>query len=455
MKSYQDLMALGDNEGARMDFVRDIVREHMSTKEYKLAKDAEEYYAKRNVTIRKYEKLVMDTMGRAVADKWSSNYKLTHGFFRRFAIQQMSFILANGVTFKNDVVRDKVGADKFDIALMELCISAYVDGVSFGFWNYDHLEVFRFADTGTKPGFAPIYDEDTGLLRAGVRYWSPSANSQRWTLYEEDGYTEYARAKDHEMYVLKEKRTYIQNIKSTDAMGVQEIVGLNYPSFPIIPLYINDERVSELEGIRSSIDCYDFISSGMANNIDDTSAFYWAIKGAGGMDDVDLVEFVHKMRKLHATVLPDGAEATANTISIPVEANEAMLERLKNDMYEDAMLINPAKLQNQNVTATALSMAYLPQEDNSQIIENRIRQFIYRLFELLGVDDEISFKWNKVSNVAETTQSVLMAAQFMDEQSILELLPFLTPEKVTEILDRKAAEGINRLITGEDVIDNE
>ena len=45
--------------------------------------------AMKNVTILKYQKYLYNAMGQKVPDVWSSNYKLTHGFFRQFVIQQV------------------------------------------------------------------------------------------------------------------------------------------------------------------------------------------------------------------------------------------------------------------------------------------------------------------------------------------------------------------------------
>ena len=70
-----------------------------------------------------------------------------------------------------------------------------------------------------------------------------------------------------------------------DGLGTETIEGGgNYASLPIIPMYANDLHQSEFVGIRESIDCYDFIKSGLANVIEDNSSVYWTLKNAGGMD---------------------------------------------------------------------------------------------------------------------------------------------------------------------------
>lgn len=449
MKTYQDLTAVGEEEDKRMSFILSAVSSHRSSPEFKVAADAEEYYAKKNVTILRYQKYLRNALGQTVEDVWSSNYKLTHGFFRQFVLQQVQYVLANGIAFNEDDTKDMLGKN-FDNQIQKLAKKAMVDGVAFGFWNYNHLDVFSYADTPKEPGFAPLYDEDSGLLRAGIRYWKPTSETKRWTLYEQDGYTDYIQRESNKMEVLQEKQAYVQTITATEACGVEEVEGRNYPGFPIIPMYANDLRESELVGIRPSIDCYDFIMSGMANNIDETSAFYWTLEGTGAMDDVDLINFVNRMKQLHAVVLDRGIEAEAHTVTIPVEANKMLLDYLKDDMYENFMLMNPAKALSGNMTATAIRLSYQQQDDKCSDFEYCIRDFTYKLFDLLGIDDEPIFSWNRIANQLDETNMVMTAANYLDDETLLNHLPWITPEEVQMVLERRGEADMERLLEAEE-----
>ena len=442
MKTYQDLVAVGERENNRMDFIIKAVQEHKGSPLYKIARDAEAYYAKRNVTIEKFQKVLYNMMGQSVPDLFSANYKLKTAFFRRFVLQQVMYVLSNGVNFEKDDTVEKLGAD-FENKLSTLAKKAMVGSRSFGFWNYDHLEVFSFADTPNEPGFVPLYDEDTSQLRAGVRYSSNGA-SERYTLYEIDGYTEYIKRKDEDMQILNEKRKYIQTIKQTEAGGVEAIEGSNYPGFPIIPMYANDLKQSEIVGIRESIDCYDFIKSGMANQIDDTSSIYWVLKGTGGMDDVDLQRFVERMKVVKAVNLEPDMDAEAHTLDIPVAARESILNRLRNDLYEDFMLLDTEKALSGDITATGIRLAYQAQDDKCGDFEYHIREFIARLFALLGIEDTPTFKWNRIANQTEETNMVLSAAPYLDDEAVLKHLPWIMTDEVEEIMKRRAETELAR-----------
>ena len=448
-KTYQDLTALGDNEKARMDFVAGLVREHTSSDGYTIAAAAEAYYAKRNLTIEKFQKFLYTANGQAYPDLFSANYKLKTLFFRRFIIQQVQYVLSNGVTFEQPGTKERLGGS-FDNQLQKLAKKAMADGVAFGFWNADHLEVFAFADTPKEPGFAPLEDADDGSLKAGVRYWTVG-KTKRYTLYELEGITEYIQRENEDMEMLAPRRPYRLTVRR-DILGESVEAGENYPSFPIIPIYANDLKQSELVGIRESIDCYDFIKSGLANVIDDTSAIYWVLKNSGGMDDTDIAQFLDRMRTLRAASVDEEGAAEAHTLEVPYQAREAMLNRLRGDLYEDFQLVDMEKVLTGNLTATAIRMAYQSQDDKCGDFEYCIRDFISRLLDLLGIDDEPSFQWNRIANQLEETQMVLSAASYLDDETVLRHMPWLTPEEVDETLRRRDAEDMTRLDITEPVI---
>ena len=443
MRTFQKLTAIRENETDVKKFVFDVIAEHKDSAAYKVASVAEKYYARKNVTIMAFQKMLYNMHGQAVPDMWSANYKLRTHFFRRFVIQQVQYVLSNGVTFNKNDTKDKLGKN-FDNQLQRAAKKAMVDKVSFLFWNLDHVEVFCFADTPTDPGFVPLYDEDTGALRAGVRYWHPDENVTRATLYEEDGYSEYKKETD-QISVVAEKRSYKKTTISSKADGVSGERNENYSAFPIIPVYANDLHESELEGHRESIDCYDYIKSGMANDIDDTSGFYWVLKNSGGMDDVDLAKFRERMHTVKvATMDDDNASAEAHTLDVPTEAREKMLELLEKDLYKDFQIVNVEALSATAKTATEIRAAYQPMDDKCGDFEYLLIDAIQGVLALAGIDDEPSFKWNRIANQTEETNMIMTASPVLGDELTLKKLPFLTPEEVEERLKDMGDETMNR-----------
>ena len=76
-----------------------------------------------------------------------------------------------------------------------------------------------------------------------------------------------------------------------------------------------------------------------------------------------------------------------------------------------------------------------------------IREFIDHILQLAGIDDEPSFKWNRIANQAEETQMVMMAAAHLDDEAILKHLPWMTPEEVEETLERMETSAVERTAT--------
>lgn len=447
MYTYQDLLAVGDDENKRMDFVQTVIHSHKNTEQYELALTAQSYDKKQNETIMQYQKLLYTISGQAVPDNYSANYKLTSNFFNRFVTQECQYLLGNGVSMTEQADKDRLGYD-FDTRLQELGRDALVDGVSFGFWNYDHLEVFRLTE------FCPLWDEETGGLAAGIRFWQiDKIKPMRVTLYEMDGYTEYIwRNGKGEVYAPKRK--YVLSVLEAPVGDSEIIDGYNYPSFPIVPLWGNPAHQSELVGIRSQIDAYDLIKSGFANDLDDASQIYWTIQNAGGMDDVDLAQFIERMKTVKAAVVEDdGARAESHTLEVPYASREALLERIRADLYDDFMALDPKTISGGAVTATQIKASYEPMNNKADMFEYCVMDFIDALFYLVGIESEASFTRSMIVNVQETVQVLTQAAMYLPEEyitkKVLETLG--DGDKAEEILDMLNNEDIERIpINGED-----
>ena len=440
MRTYQDLIEVGEQESNRMEFVRTAISDHKNSELYKTAQIADEYDRKQNRTIVQYQKLLYDATGRAIPDNISANYKLTSGFFNRFTTQQVQFLLGNGVTWGEEKTKDYLGED-FDKQIQVLAKQALCGGVTFGFYNYDHVEAFSALE------FAPLYDEENGALRAGIRFWQVDAQKPlRATLYEEDGYTEY-KWEEGTGSVLKEKQKYILTLISSGVDDTEIFDGENYPTFPIVPFWANPHRQSELVGLREQIDAYDLIRSGFCNTIDEASFIYWTINNAGGMDEVDLAEFVQRLKTIHAANVEDtGATAQANSLEAPHEGREALLDRLAKDMYADYMALNIDEIKGGANTATQIRAAYEPMNNKADQFEYCVTDFIKGILEVAGIEDTPTFTRSYLINTQEEISTVLQAATYLDDEYVTRKILTLLgdADKAEEILDAMAEGGLDR-----------
>lgn len=446
MKTFEDFKEYISDEEKR-DFVYSAISEYKTSGMYKEAYTAYEYFKRRNVTINQYQKLLYTMSGEAVPDNYSANYKFTNAFFPIFVRQENSHLLGNGVMFNDSNTKERLGGDGFDNQMIKLGEYALWGGVSFGFFNYDHIDVFKATE------FVPLIGEEDGALHAGIRFWQMDRNKPlRATLYEQDGCTQYIW-REGKGEILEAKRPYIDITQTSEADGTEILDGQNYPSFPIIPLWANEEHQSEFTGLREKIDGYDLIQSGFANDLDDVSQIYWVIQNAGGMDDVDLAKFIERMKTVKAATMDDdGAVAEAHTIDIPYNARQVALEMLRDSLYRDAMALDTDKISNGSVTATAIEASYENLTLKVDAFEMRVTEFIRALLELIGIEDSPVYKRSKIINKAEDTQMVLSAAQYLDDETILKHLPFINQDEVDDILNRRVEEEANRY---EEVNENE
>lgn len=450
MKTFQDLEKVISNNESIGSFILKAINEHKSSELYKIACDAYLYYQWKNPTIMRYEKIIYTLTGKAVPDIWSANHKCAGNFFDRFVTQEVQYLLGNGVLFNDDSTKKHFG-EMFDNKIKDLLEDARIGGLSFGFFNKDHLENFNITE------FVPLWDEETGYLKAGIRFWQiDSEKPLRATLYELDGYTDYIRRKGKDIEILNDKRTYQQIVTTSIIDGTIISDGYNYSGFPIIPMWGSKKHQSSIVGLREEIDSYDFIRSGFCNDLDEFNQIYWLIKNAGGMDDVDIAKFIQRAKINRAAITEDDSEAEMKTVEIPYQAREAYLDRIEHDMYRDAMAVNTEKITAGNVTATAIISAYQSLDDKTDGIEYCVTEFIMRLLELVGIDDAPTYKRNRIVNQTEETNMILASAQYLDDETILKHLPFISPDEVESILDNRVKEESSRFAdANNDNIDND
>jgi len=446
MRTFQDLQTVLEKENTQqlMQFIRTIIDQYKADNLYRNAVIADKYNRHENVTINQYQKLLYKVTGEAVPDNYSADFKMACRHFHRFITQENQFLLGNGTIWEQEDTPDKLGTDRkpFDTQLQKLGKWALICGVSYGFFNLDHLEVFNALE------FAPLFDEEDGALKAGVRFWQIDKDKPlRATLYEIDGYTDFIW-KQGEGSVLVEKRPYKLKIRYSEMDGSEIYAKENYPTFPIVPLWGNEEHQSELIGLREQIDCYDLIKSGFANTVDESSLLYWTINNAGGMDDVDLAKFVKQIREVHATVIEDdGSSAESHQIEAPYASREALLDRLNKDLYRDAMALDTENISGGAITATQIQAAYEPLNSKTDGFEYCVREFVDDILNLAGIDDNVTFTRSMIINTQENIQTLLQAAQFLPGDYVTrKILAFLGDAgQADEILQQMDADELETM----------
>ena len=420
-----------------MQFVRNVIEDHKGSDLYRDGDISDRYARQENVEAVNREKLYRDIAGRLVKNNWTPCHRMRSKLFGILTTQENSFLLGNGLTLEKQKNKEKLGKD-FDTKLLQAGYAALTQTVSYLFWNLDHVEIFKNLE------FAPLMDETTSSLRAGVRWWQIAASKPlRATLYEEDGYTEYVWNLDKDGQVnpngeiLQEKRGYQITYKVQPNEEVQITNQQNYPAFPIVPLWSNTQHINQFMGIKPTIDAIDELTNALNDDLTETQ-LYWLIQGADGMDKSDLAQLLDDIRQQKIINPAEGQNVQPYTVNIPVNERQAEISRLKRQVYEDFQGLDIEEIKGGAVTATQIKAAYEPLNHKADDYEMCVIECLNNLFKLIpGLEDENpTFSRSLLVNQSEMLQMILQAAQYLPEDYVIEktLTLFGDGDKVADTL---------------------
>lgn len=449
MKTFQDFEQ-AKAENRLIDFITNAINEYRSSEDYGIALEADEYEAERNTTIMRYIKWLYTMQGSKVPDFTSSNNRIASNFFHRLTTQRCAYSLGNGVSFagatdevvegrrvKVDQTKELLGQD-FDTVLYDAGHYALIHKISYLVWNLDHCDLFKMTE------FMPLFDEFDGSLKAGFRFWSLDWNKKPVTVvvYEMDGYTKYRTKEGSNGLDIAEyepKRAYKQQIAHNE-VDPDEVVGeSNYSYLPIVPFWGSKHHQSDLVGMKAKIDAYDLVKSGFANDLQDCAEIYWIVSNAMGENDESLAKFRDRIKLNHIAVADtQNSPITPYTQEIPVTARDTLLKSLREQIYEDYGALDVHTVA-AGATNDHIDAAYQPMDEEADDFEYQVIKAIRGILNIIGVDDMPLFTRNRVSNQKEQTEMILLAANYMDDETILKKLPFITPDEIDGILSNKDA----------------
>lgn len=449
--TFQDFKA---HEADRAKWLGQAIASYMRSDEYKMAQDADLYEKQLNSAIMSFVKKVYDITGVESVDFTATNNRMASNFLHRLITQRCSYSLGNGISFasrklerrddmtlyENDATKAEFG-DEFDTIAYNTAYYALLHGRAYTYDNDGEYYVFPMTE------FLAFTDEITGKIRAGARFWSLDWKKRPIVvdLYEEDGYSRYQTAKGKyglgALEIVKEKTAYKEIVQTSEADGEEVIGGENYTSLPIAVMYGSKAKQSALVRLKAHIDAYDLIQSGFANDLSDCAQIYWLINNAAGMNEDDVRKFRDRLLLQHMAVVDEmNSAVTPYTQEIPYNAREACLNRIKESMYRDFGALDVSTISASSKTATEIEAAYQPMDEEADDFEYQVIQYVKQLLALKNIEDMPVFKRNRVTNQKEQTETVLLAANYLDDQTLLSKLPFITVDEVDTILARKGTQ---------------
>ena len=201
--------------------------------------------------------------------------------------------------------------------------------------------------------------------------------------------------------------------------------------------------------MERSIDSYDLIRSGFANDLADCAQIYWIVENRGGMSDADLARFRDKLIFQHIAEADttDGGAVKPYVQEVPYQARQQYLDGIRAGIYEDFGGLDVHAVA-AGATNDHIDAAYQPLDENAADFEWQVSEFIQRVLSLIGIEDTPVFNRTRISNQAEQAQIVAQEAQWLDTETILKKLPNIQPSEVQGILARLSEEERDKVDFG-------
>lgn len=450
--TYQDWLKMGGGP----EIARKIVESYKASAFFVHALEANRYFIGENPTLDEKYQLKMQTRERTGGDGETLRYaeavkvpgnRVPSSFLRRFVCQQNQFLLGNGVTLKDAAQKKRLGMG-FDVKMQQIGEAALLHGVSYGYWNLDHLEPISAARDSLS-GCVGLLDELSGAVGTAIQFWQLSSERPLYMrVFEPDGVTVYSYV-DGKYAQEQPKRAYKQMVRR-DALGETVVGGESYSMLPVIPLYANDEQRSELtESIKAKIDAYDRITSDFVDNLDRANDVYWVLNNFGGSVDQAL-QVVQEINELKVAMsVSDGTSSSSaepHTIEVPYAARQTAMELLEKALYSDFMALSMSELTGGSLTNVAIQTAMTNLNLKCDHYEWQCFAFVQQVLALMGVQtEEIVFKRQQIVNKSETVQDIYIMRGDIDRETALKLNPYISQDDIPGILEALDAEEVTGL----------
>lgn len=445
----------------KLSFIPLVIERYKCSPDFQLGLEANAYFNGENTEIMKKVLIkpevirtkTEDGEQKSLESKKVIGNRLSNDFLFRFVVQQNQYLLGNGVTLKDADTKKKLG-HSFDTRMQEIGENALLHGVSWGYWNNNHLEAIS-AVKDPLSGFVALCDEITSEPKIGIQFWQIARDKPMGVrLFEKDGVTMYRYPSngtidnDTVVRVVEKKRPYkIKTLR--DGAGTDVIGGENYKTLPVVPLFANKEKRSELtHNIKSKIDAYDRIQSDLGDNLDRANDVYWVLNNFGGdtKDVINMIEMINSVKAVlnQSNAVGGGASAEPRTIEVPYAARATALDILKKSLYQDFMALDMDEIKGGSLTNVAIKTAMANLNLKADRYEWQCFAFVQTMLSFVGVEGEdaeiIRFNRRGIVNESETIANIYMARNDVSRQWALEANPMVNADEIPVILAERQKE---------------
>lgn len=423
------------------------------------------------VKYRKYQRLYENKhkiQNKQKQDANKPNNKISNDFFGQIIDNTVGYFLGNPIILNytepkkekarvevdpNDVgvdltqIEDTVVQDELD----KICIDNEKDDL-FMEWGKEamikglsHILIYQNEESKTK--FMRLSPEDVILV-----YKNSSTHELLYAIRLYDIDTEDTDTTTH--YAEVYDATGYDLFKSTEGTGIKgrslasgytfvERKPHIYGRIPVVTMYNNEERMSDLERIESLVNDYDKVLSDVSDEFSVFRNAYLMLKNMTAGKDAD------KLREEGILEVMENGDVKFVTKQIQTEALENHLNRLEKNIYKFSQVpdLSDENFAN-NLSGIAIRFKLFGLETKCIIKERKMERAIRELFRVItaplrvltghepdALNLKIEFSRNIPNNLTEIVDAVSKLDGKVDKETLLSLLPFIdNPKEVLEKL---------------------
>ena len=370
-----------------------------STKKIKAA-EGQRYYESEH-DILKCRLFYYNEDGKLTEDKYRSNIKISHPFFKILIDELSPYMLS----FEEHPIRAKETAKGLQEFLNEYFdddfwseIGDLIDGTGikgfeylYGFKNENNRMTFECADsmgvvdvkakyTKDKKDYKIYHYLDTDLTEKGkmsvikIQVWD---DKETW-YYVQEGNTGDIKI-DKTVEINPRPHVVMTNTKTGKKSG------LPLGFIPFWRLDNNKKQFSSLKPVKALIDDYDLHACSLSNNLKDFDTPLHVVHGFQGDNFDELFQNV-KTKKMIGVDENGGVDI--QTVDIPYQARKEKLDIDERNIYIFGMGFNPAQVGDGNITNIVIKSRYTLLDLRAEKLEKRLKKLLKQIVKV--VIDEIN-----------------------------------------------------------------
>lgn len=455
-------------------FLSNIVTEWQNDPKRAKMIDAQDYFLGKNNSIDKKQRQVVGETGNLIPCHRLENTKLAHSFLHKLVNQKVSYLLSKDFSIQTE--KDnyaKALGDFFDKDFMRKLKNvgkdSIVNGISWLQVYYSEdgtLSAKRIPSEEVFPFWKDIDHTELDALLRIYCLWQYDDNGNKTEIRKVEYYTDkgvwYYEFDGSNLIPDPDKSEQVGanfqiEVEEETPEGTKQKVLKNamWGKIPFIAFKYNSEETPLMDYVKSLIDEYDQVTSGLADAIKDSPRSAKVVKG---MEASSKQEFIRNFSTLGLLFIgPDGGVENLDTV-IEHESVEAHANRLRKDIFEFGGGVDT---QNENLgvaSGIALKFRYADLDMDCSFMANEYSAALEKLVWFIAEDillktgqdfteDDVDFVFNTdmAMNESEVIDNIAKSTD-LSMETRLAMHPYVTD--VQAELERKKQEQEEQMELG-------